>query len=522
MEMPAKPHWAGYTLVFPALLALFLAARILLQVWLYRVGFISLTADEFSRTVIAARWAESPYLFWSGVWLPIQTYIYGIGLRLAYDLVATPRILTIVFGLASIVLMFLVSLELMENAAIALVSAILLGINPLHIWLSSTPLTEILHTALILACVWGFLRFWRTQALGYLCLSSALLALANGVRFEAWMVSLIFSVTLGFWWLKRLPSRQAQAPRAWHLLAAASLPWFFPLAWMVGSYRASGNPLDFMAAIRSYKLTFYGATHSYRNYLSALLRIDPFATVLFPLGAIAALWRSNSRRSGWYAALVVLPAAIFIGLHGGQTEPPGNYVRYMAPFLFLFYPFIAWLLVKAAGRLPARAAWQIAGLALSLVIIAFFQIRTAFHFVDDPAASGLAVGSYLKDLRLTQPASENLPALIEVSYWQYLAIQVGANDVDSILFDRKMGAQYRQAPSEIDANPQALKDCIAHFQIAYIIVKSASLTSFLQDRLGLSPGQKVNGYTFYAVPQGLRLDSSESERSCPLDFSASR
>ena len=54
--------------LFVGLLLSLILFRIVIQIGLYRAGFQSLTADEFSRAVISADWARSPYLIAHGVW----------------------------------------------------------------------------------------------------------------------------------------------------------------------------------------------------------------------------------------------------------------------------------------------------------------------------------------------------------------------------------------------------------------------------------------------------------------------
>jgi hypothetical protein len=78
-------------------------ARLALHVALYASGFPSLTADEFARVVIAARWAEHPFWQTQGEWLRLYPCLYGAGPWTWWDLVWAPRILTIVFGIVGIV-----------------------------------------------------------------------------------------------------------------------------------------------------------------------------------------------------------------------------------------------------------------------------------------------------------------------------------------------------------------------------------------------------------------------------------
>jgi hypothetical protein len=104
-----RKHWAIICL------GVLLLLRLVIQALLYARGFESMTADEFGRTVLAARWAEHPYLLWGeGPWLPLFMYMHGLALKLVWELLWAPRLITILFGLASIVLVYSV-MELFEN-----------------------------------------------------------------------------------------------------------------------------------------------------------------------------------------------------------------------------------------------------------------------------------------------------------------------------------------------------------------------------------------------------------------------
>jgi hypothetical protein len=60
--------------------------RFVIQIALYRSGFIALAADDFGRAIVAARWSVHPTRIWPGVWLPLHAYIIGTALHFRWDL----------------------------------------------------------------------------------------------------------------------------------------------------------------------------------------------------------------------------------------------------------------------------------------------------------------------------------------------------------------------------------------------------------------------------------------------------
>ena len=298
---------------------------------------------------------------------------------------------------------------------------------------------------------------------------------------------------------------------------AAALPWLPPFAWIIGSYVATGNPFAFLDGIKAYKLQWYGDNKSYSNYIAPFLKIDPYLT-WFGLIAIMVCWYLHRKAKAlqWYIAATLIPFASYIFLHGGQLEPPGNYIRYLAMYVFLFYPALGYLLIMTLKAIPAKKL-QRSLLILCLVLVATTQISTAFHFVNDPAADGLAVGLTIRTLRAQDPALAQRPVMIELSYWQYLAIHVGANDMDRIVYDRILDIDLRKTQSLLLTNDRLFQACLKSYNISYVIVKDAQLRTVLEDTLQLHAANTVNGYGFYPVSEAyLKTVPNNQTLTCPL------
>lgn len=509
-------------LFVPIALAIILLGRLLGQLLLYRSGFESLTADEFGRTLLAAQWAQQPYASWAGVWLPLHLYMFGSALRLKWELIMVPRLIVAVWGAAGVVLLYCLTTTLFRSRTMALLGACLLAVNPVHLWLSATPLTEVPQTTLVLGALTSFAVFLRREHYRWLYGSAVLLACANGFRFESWMLSIIWSIYVVLMaFLHR--RRRGETSTTWRLIAAAALPWTVPGIWLIGNYLITGDPLFFLRSIKAYKLTWYGTDSSYGRYVDTFLRIDPYATLLVVIGVLACLFQrepdATSRRAiRWFALMAVAPFVIFAYLHGGQSEPPGNYLRYLAPFLFVTYPAAAYVIYRASRMLVKTPALQTALVMLAGCVIALSQLQAAAHFVNDPSAMGLKVGQHMRELRRQDASIAERPILLELSYWQYLAIHVGANDVSRLVYDRPLNLAQRQAPSLFQTDLDQMRSCLASYDMSYVVAQSPEVRRVIEQELGMVAGEVVNGYVFYRVPEHLRGGATATRTPCSLPF----
>jgi len=499
---------------------LLVIARLGLQALLYHAGFQAFTADDFGRTVVAAIWAQKPFAQWCAVWLPFPMYMYGVALRFIWELVWVPRAIGIVFGIAAILLMYQLSEALFDEHRIGLVGAILLAINPVHIWLSSTPLTETVHIALVLAFLLCLVLYSKSKNHVFLYLGAFSLAIANGFRFDAWIVSGLFSLYIVGEGTVRVLRQDRYTRQAPLLPVAAIIPWVFPIVWLTGCCIETGNPLFSPAWTLSYNKTWYGSARDFSAYLDTFLGIDPCLPILAPLSLVTCLIRYRSSRSvKWYVVMAVIPLAIFVCLMGGQIEPPANNTRYFALYAFILYPSVAYLLSSAVGRITRSQLVEIVLLTIVVLVIVVTQVHATFQFVNDPAADGLEVGKRIRALRAEHPELSQRPVLVELSYWQYLAVHVGANDISLLIYDRELDLEHRQTVSLFLSDLGAIRNCLALYNVSYIAVKSPEIKEVIERELGMLSSEEVNHFSFYRVPDMMRDDVGDG--LCPLAMTPS-
>ncbi|HEY1013987.1 MAG TPA: phospholipid carrier-dependent glycosyltransferase [Herpetosiphonaceae bacterium] len=493
-------------------LALILLGRLLLQIQLYRGGFLSLTADEFLRVELAARWARAPRLIWSGVWVPFHEYMFGALLRLRWDLVYLPRYATMAFGFLSIALIYAIALRLSRSPAAALLSALLAAANPAHVWLSSTPLTEMPYVACVLLAMLGLARYAEERRPGWLWLGAGALACAQGLRFEAWVVAAAFA---GLLWLGAARDRSA-APgeRGWRRAAlATALLAAFPAAWMAGSYLALGDPLASIGMATQYKADWYGPGKDYARYATTLLRLDPLLLPTLLLGGLALLvWKDRRREHAWLAALVFAPIAAFVALHGGQPEPSGNDIRYLAALTLPGYAFAGMALLAAARRLPLP---QLRGLLLVAALLAVGRnVRASLDPPPDPSSRGLAVG-----LALEGALAGGETAVVERVYLEFLAVSVGADSDPALLYDRPVNWDTRVSETIFaPARPaDQIRSCLAQREVGLVFARTPAVIAVVEQTVGLAPQETVNGYRMYRIAPAQRAEWRRLP-ACQLGF----
>lgn len=506
-----NPKWIALGLV------LVFAFRLIIHAVLYQRGFIALTADEFGRTFIAAEWATHPSFIWNGIWLPFHSYLFGSALLVKWELLWLPRLISLLVGGLSILLMYWLTLRLFGNRLVGLISAALLSLNPAHIWLSSVPLTEIITTAFILAALWAFVAYLQQAQPRHLLYAASALLLANGFRFEPWLFSILFSLTLLGMTAFRLVRRKITLRGSWLPTCAALIPWLVPLAWVLGNYIATHNLFFIFEVVTTYNLKWYGEAIAYGNYLKTFWKIDPAITILgLPAILLSLRQHKSSTWVRWYAAACLMPLAAYLLLQAGHVQPPGNYIRYLALFLFLFYPIAGYLIkVGMTSVQPGFLRWT--AFVLIMAIISTIQLNTAFHFSNDPSTAGLAVGQEIRALRQSRPEASVRPVIIELSYWQYLAILVGANDIHGVIYDRQLDIAERQTQSLILSDPSLFNSCLAEYNVSYVILKDPQLRSRVESEFQLKAEREVNSYAFYPVEaEVVAKEAADMQAACPL------
>ena len=277
--------------------------------------FVKITeADAISRTFAAWRWLSRPEFITHGVWGPLHTYLIALALAIMPDAAIAPALMTILFGVATAVPLYLLTREqFSENGALFVALAYLF--YPVAVRNSLMAVSEI-PFGFFAVCAFLFVSRARRESgtIVQALFAGLFLTLAAALRYEAWALIPLFAL-----FLLRKPGA---------LLAFFITSLCFPVFWMIGSFVHYDDPLLGVNAAAHWQIDIEGVNERLR-----------FQTVL----ARAGFYPWNL----FFGLTPIVSAMTIIGvfLCASQKAIRKKLLLWLVPFLGLFIIF----LVKAVG-----------------------------------------------------------------------------------------------------------------------------------------------------------------------------
>ena len=206
------------------------------------------------------------------------------------------------------------------SAVAAFAALAIFALNPNMLYLQSTPMTEPLFLASLMALLWATLWFRDSQSIWAILIAGVASNAASLTRYEGWFLIPFVALYLLF-----------IAKRKWHAILFGAIAALAPISWLAHNLFYYGNPLEFYngpwSAMAIYKRALaggmqpYPGDHDWRvafEYYFAAARLVAGWPVLIvgTAGLIVALWK----RAWWPIFLLALPPAFYIwSLHSSGT-----------------------------------------------------------------------------------------------------------------------------------------------------------------------------------------------------------
>lgn len=191
-------------------------------------------ADAYSRVVEALKIYQQGDFFkpmvYGGSWLPLHSIILGSSLFFYDNIYISPRILTLLFSLGSVVIMYFYASLIVKNRSMAILSSLLYMMFPLRYYLSTQTLSEPVFVFFFLTALVFLFKSRPNYFVGLLVLN-----IAHGLRYDSWIMLPMF-----FWRLWQEPVKNKRVG----LIIAASI---FPLFWLLINGFTQNNPLYFFS-----------------------------------------------------------------------------------------------------------------------------------------------------------------------------------------------------------------------------------------------------------------------------------
>lgn len=342
-----------------------------------REGLTLVYKDAISHLQIAERVIHSPtagFAQLGGVWLPlphlltlpfvwIASFYYngfaGSIVSMISYVIATYYVYKIVFGLTRMRLP-------------AIVSVLVFALNPNVLYMQSTPMTELLLFATILAMVYYAQQWIQTERYVYLFASAFAAVLGCITRYEAWVVTIVLTIVIAVIACKRYGFKQAEGI----VLGYGFLAWSAIVGWAGWNWLILGNPLNFQIGEYSKPSLWVGADEpAYGNWAVAIKtywyavtgNIGIAIVVLMIVGIIA---MCIHRRADTAPSLSLLIMVVFfiVALHQGQRP---LHVMQVSEDLYnvrfgLMVVIVAAIAIGYLASVIRHIAWSIVILAVAL------------------------------------------------------------------------------------------------------------------------------------------------------------
>jgi Dolichyl-phosphate-mannose-protein mannosyltransferase len=443
-----------------------LALAVCLHLFFFSRGFYSIGWDESGRALDAYEWAVHGTTM-SGAWLPFYRISIGLGLKVFPDLFLTPRIITFLFGLATIPAAAWLAHELFQSRKTTLLTLTLSTFFSQRLALSLAPLSDIMFIFVSLVTMALFTRWLRTYDRSALWLSALFCALASTLRFEGWVFGgSIFLVAAGYY--RFAPTRL----RGKDLLLFGLILFSFPVVWTVSTFSTATAILAVVADARQYSLREILR----KNPLVEFALTNGFSLNLIGMVSVFRLTRSGAWRHRAIVAASFAPlVAISLGLLLIRSAQTGPSWRMIAVWSMLLMPFTARFVADSSWLLAGgRTRKVLASIATMVVLSAFlydtFRIeRNSTQWFPE---TDREAGRYLSDLIAAQPDTK---ILIESSRYFFLNILVASQHPDA--FVRNSVPDQQSVP--VLPREGSIRNALASQGIGFLVFRGDDYKSLL-------------------------------------------
>ena len=299
------------------------------------------------------------------------------------------------------------------------------------------------------------------------------------LRFDAWAFSGVFSLVVGWLWLRR--------PRPFSWLLAASVPWIFPLWWLSYQYVRHGDPLWFVNVVRDYAFTLQGQQPLLTRISWQIIDLWRVAGVVLPLGVLGLFLLRKTASLGLSTAMLAGSFCFLVYTTITGVISVANPTRLVAIHAFLLAPAAGATLQWLSDR---RWRWGLAAITLFLAGLVALRAATLPAYPNGIPQDTAQVGAYLQGWRAKEPLSASRQIMIEVLFWDYVMLHVFSDAPEHALYDRspvlvlRSNGQHElddvRNPSAFAQPPAQLKATLAKQNVALVIVYSQRAVSNLQ------------------------------------------
>lgn len=443
----------GLTLITIALLCI----KAVLQLYLFSRGFLSVSADEYSRGIMAARWALDGTLstrIRMGDWLPFETYLNGLSLMAWDNVIWTPRITAFVFSCFLLVYFLKLVQHLFGRTAVTLLAGLFLVFNPWFIWLSGTPMLEIYYLAPFVAGLYYVTKWLAVRRDRYLIIGGFLFFFSTGFHSQSWILVNVVNLCLCYFGWRML--REIDYRGLLKLAGFFILCNLFIIIYIPSDYLAAGQWLAMFHRHARHTMEYYGGYevglfHKLSYYPRLVAKSATLIWIFFPIG-LYWLRGKSGKRIKLFPLAVGLGALFFYSVFNALSVPasaaPG---RYSLPFFILLVPYSSLGIYALIEKSTSSAGLYICRAAAAALVIYMLNLSfiKALDFEVKSAKAAVTIGQFMRERLEKDEADSTGTVMVELSYWDYLYVELPVRHYDRVRYDREVSDEFTGTPSSL-------------------------------------------------------------------------
>lgn len=541
MQQRAAKSWAREPRRSIFFLGVVILARAIVQTALYSRGFISVAADEFFRGILASEWAVNPRFELAtdltGAWLPFEKYLNGSLLRVWPDVILAPRATVFVASCLLVVAFFVLVRCLFGSFPVAALASLFMSTVPWFVWLSGTPMLEMYYLAFFAGGLLFLVAWLREARRGCWFWAGCCFMLASGFHVQSWiLINAVNLLTVGC--LYRYVRRR-RTEQLWRLVGFYLLGNGLILTGVILGFASTGRWFAFFADHTSYSKWFYGGYNTTMwekllYYPKLILENSSGAVWVLTVLALAFMRREEERR--WkvlplaVAGVVMIVQSVMNVFSVPATAAPARYSMF---YMLMLSPYLAYAVWRSVERIqrsewesgsgpaqdtdlgslggPGRSgrigAYAAAGLSVGLFVYGvWWGVTRIPDYPRGMALDAVEAGRELHEVLDGSGFRELETYMVELRFWDYLAVQLLAGHFDRIVFDREYDLRDRERPSIFGREAREIHASLAQQKVRYVALRDPELKAVAEGTGFLRPEADAGGWTIYEVVAGSEVD----------------
>lgn len=299
--------------------------------------------DAVVRILQSKSWLEDPNWIGFDVWGPFNYYLNAFGLWIYNDVVISPKLINILFSVATILPLYGM-LRIRQSHLVSILVVVLFTLSPLILRNSFIAMTETPYLFFVAFSMWQIMRFFTEGQNKHLIGAGLFITIAAGFRYEAWAIMFVF-------WLILLLKKDFKKS-----LLFAGIAGVFPLIWLVSNYIYTGDFLWSLKGNNHWTLEVMGTNESvsFEEWARRVwfipfmffIGLGPVFMYVFLKGG-----KVSKQKIWWIPIGFVFVLLMFKSVNGTLLHHP----RFVATLLLLCLPIIAgginWLVERSHWKM---------------------------------------------------------------------------------------------------------------------------------------------------------------------------